>query len=161
MGGAAMSEAFQAPALFLTAARHGGNIALCSPAPRVTQRMHPKCMAGEAQVPRRTLLLAAVLSAAGGGMASECSAAGENPRSLTNKGMALFKDAKVEASVAAFDKAIELDPKYEGILWQRGLSLYYADRFEDASEQFVRDVALNPRDTEEAVWALLSQARAE
>ena len=29
-----------------------------------------------------------------------------------------------------------------------------------AAEQFSRDVALNPRDTEEAVWNMLSQARA-
>ena len=29
-----------------------------------------------------------------------------------------------------FDKAIEVQPSYGDYLWQRGLSLYYADEFE-------------------------------
>ena len=127
------------------------------------ERAHPVQMTegkGE-RMARRLLLLSGICSAACGSLPSECNAAKENPRALTSRGMDLFKNAQVADSLSAFDRAIELDERYKGILWQRGLSLYYADRFADASEQFVRDVALNPRDTEEAVWALLSQARAE
>ena len=44
-------------------------------------------------------------------------------------------------------------------MWQRGLSLYYAERLQEGSAQFRRDVAVNPNDTEEAVWAFLCEAR--
>ncbi len=58
----------------------------------------------------------------------------------------------VVRSVADFDEAIALDAAYKGRLWQRGLSLYYTRDFEAAAEQFRADVALNPNDTEEALW---------
>ena len=54
---------------------------------------------------------------------------------------------------------MDIDAKNADILWQRGISLYYLNRFDDAVEQFARDVRLNPRDSEEAIWALVSQAR--
>ncbi|EMS68134.1 hypothetical protein TRIUR3_26333 [Triticum urartu] len=44
-------------------------------------------------------------------------------------------------------------------LWQRGLSLYYLDRFEEAAEQFRLDVAANPNDTEESIWCFLCEAQ--
>jgi lipoprotein NlpI len=65
----------------------------------------------------------------------------------------------VEESVEDFDKVMEIDPRYGDVLWQRGLSLYYLDRFDDAAAQFQRDVRLNPRDSEEAIWNLISLAR--
>eukprot|EP00929_Paragymnodinium_shiwhaense_P026996 TRINITY_DN15949_c0_g2_i2.p1 TRINITY_DN15949_c0_g2~~TRINITY_DN15949_c0_g2_i2.p1 ORF type:complete len:162 (+),score=38.61 TRINITY_DN15949_c0_g2_i2:645-1130(+) len=39
------------------------------------------------------------------------------------------------------------------MLWQRGLSLYYVDRFEDGAKQ------MNPNDTEESIWAMLCEAQ--
>jgi hypothetical protein len=33
-------------------------------------------------------------------------------------------------------------------MWQRGLSLYYVERFADGAKQFRDDVAVNPNDTE-------------
>jgi len=44
-------------------------------------------------------------------------------------------------------------------LWQRGLSLYYLDRFEEGAEQFRLDVAANPNDTEESIWCFLCEAQ--
>ncbi|CAI5949610.1 unnamed protein product [Closterium sp. NIES-65] len=44
-------------------------------------------------------------------------------------------------------------------LWQRGLALYYLGKFQEAAEQFRKDVAVNPNDTEEAIWCFLSEAR--
>ena len=82
-------------------------------------------------------------------------------RSLVSRGMQEFQSNQVEKSVASFDAAIELDPSSADYLWQRGLSLYYVDRFDEAAEQFLRDVRLNPRDTEESIWRLISQARSE
>lgn len=82
-----------------------------------------------------------------------------NPRALVGEGMNLFRAGDVKGSVAKFDQAIDADPRYANVLWQRGLSLYYADLFELGAQQFRRDVADNPNDTEEALWTLLCEAR--
>jgi hypothetical protein len=39
------------------------------------------------------------------------------------------------------------------------LHCYTLRRFAEGAEQFRRDVAVNPNDTEEAVWAFLCEAR--
>lgn len=75
------------------------------------------------------------------------------------RGMMLFRQGDVSGSVAEFDKAIELDPRQKAYLWQRGLSLYYLDRFEEGAEQFRLDVAQNPNDTEESIWCFLCEAQ--
>ena len=80
-------------------------------------------------------------------------------RDFVNSGMRKFLDGDVEGSVSDFDRAIDLDPSQKPRLWQRGLSLYYAGEYEKAAEQFRVDVSLNPNDTEEALWAYLSEAR--
>ncbi|XP_010524857.1 PREDICTED: uncharacterized protein LOC104802790 [Tarenaya hassleriana] len=75
------------------------------------------------------------------------------------RGMLLFRQGDVSGSLAEFDRAIELDPRQKAYLWQRGLSLYYLDRFEEGAEQFRLDVAQNPNDTEESIWCFLCEAR--
>ncbi|XP_059652360.1 uncharacterized protein LOC132299633 [Cornus florida] len=75
------------------------------------------------------------------------------------RGMLLFRQGDVLGSVMEFDKAIELDPRQKAYLWQRGLSLYYLDRFEEGAEQFRLDVAQNPNDTEESIWCFLCEAQ--
>ncbi|KAL5853926.1 hypothetical protein ACOSQ3_009044 [Xanthoceras sorbifolium] len=77
----------------------------------------------------------------------------------TRNGMSLFRQGDVLGSLAEFDKAIELDPRQKAYLWQRGLSLYYLDRFEDGAEQFRIDVSQNPNDTEESLWCFLCEAQ--
>ncbi|XP_048632237.1 uncharacterized protein LOC125606978 isoform X1 [Brassica napus] len=103
-------------------------------------------------------------------------------------GMQLFRQGDVSGSVTEFDKAIVLDSRQKACkcyvflseklenfrikndfrsyvfalmtdLWQRGLSLYYMDRFEEGAEQFRLDVAQNPNDTEESIWCFLCEAR--
>lgn len=73
--------------------------------------------------------------------------------------MLLFRQGDVSGSLVEFDKAMELDPRQKAYLWQRGLSLYYVDRFEEGAEQFRIDVAQNPNDTEESIWCFLCEAR--
>jgi lipoprotein NlpI len=68
---------------------------------------------------------------------------------------------KVEESVTIYDAIIMEDPKRKPFLWQRGLSLYYAERYQDGAEQFKIDVAVNPNDTEEQIWHLLCLAKTE
>ncbi|KQK04248.1 hypothetical protein BRADI_2g12600v3 [Brachypodium distachyon] len=107
-------------------------------------------------VPRRLLLPAAAgiwdfLSGGASGAAAASLA--------VRRGMQLFKQGDVAGSVAEFDRAIELDPRQKAYLWQRGLSLYYLDRFEEGAEQFRLDVAANPNDTEESIWCFLCEAQ--
>ncbi|KAI9181532.1 hypothetical protein LWI28_015895 [Acer negundo] len=77
----------------------------------------------------------------------------------TRRGMSLFRQGDVLGSLVEFDKAIELDPRQKAFLWQRGLSLYYLDRFEEGAKQFRFDVAQNPNDTEESIWCFLCEAQ--
>ncbi|XP_047976802.1 uncharacterized protein LOC125219008 [Salvia hispanica] len=88
----------------------------------------------------------------GGGSAREAVTA-------VRRGMLLFRQGDVQGSVVEFDKAIDLDPRQKAYLWQRGLSLYYLDRFEEGAEQFRLDVAQNPNDTEESIWCFLCEAQ--
>jgi hypothetical protein len=73
-------------------------------------------------------------------------------QSKTREGMSLFAANKVEESIAAYDQVISAQPSMKPYLWQRGLALYYADRF-------TADVAVNPNDTEEQIWHLLCLAQ--
>ncbi|XP_031379616.1 uncharacterized protein LOC116194851 [Punica granatum] len=75
------------------------------------------------------------------------------------RGMLLFRQGDIAGSLTEFDKAIELDPRQKAYLWQRGLSLYYLNRFEEGAEQFRIDVAQNPNDTEESIWCFLCEAQ--
>ncbi|RLN23763.1 hypothetical protein C2845_PM07G09350 [Panicum miliaceum] len=107
-------------------------------------------------VPRRLLLPVAAgiwdfISGGAGGAAAASLA--------VRRGMQLFRQGDVAGSMAEFDKAIEMDPRQKQYLWQRGLSLYYLDRFEEGAEQFRLDIAANPNDTEESIWCFLCEAQ--
>ncbi|CAM9217432.1 unnamed protein product [Ectocarpus sp. 12 AP-2014] len=78
---------------------------------------------------------------------------------FVGRGMERFRRGEVAGSVSDFDRAISLQPRLEAYLWQRGISLYYADQFEEGSRQFRKDVALNPNDTEEAIWTFMCESR--
>ncbi|KAJ1687674.1 hypothetical protein LUZ63_019064 [Rhynchospora breviuscula] len=75
------------------------------------------------------------------------------------RGMNLFRKGDVSGSMIEFDRAIELDPRQKAYLWQRGLSLYYLNRFEEGAAQFRLDVAANPNDTEESIWCYLCESQ--
>uniref|UniRef100_A0A7S1JEY7 Uncharacterized protein n=1 Tax=Eutreptiella gymnastica TaxID=73025 RepID=A0A7S1JEY7_9EUGL len=80
-------------------------------------------------------------------------------RGLTESGMQKFTKGDVQGSIEDFDRIIAGAPRMEPYMWQRGLSLYYAEELQEGSRQFRRDVAVNPNDTEEAIWAFLCEAR--
>ena len=80
---------------------------------------------------------------------------------LTRRGMAKFVRGDVEGSLEDFDSVLASAPQQRPYLWQRGLSLYYVERYADGAQQFRDDVAVNPNDTEESIWALLCEARLE
>ena len=85
----------------------------------------------------------------------------QSPRELMQQGQKLFFDAKISESVAAFDKLIELQPDAKPQLWQRGLALYYADKFKEGREQFETHQTVNTADVENAAWHFICVARLE
>ncbi|GFR46958.1 hypothetical protein Agub_g8608 [Astrephomene gubernaculifera] len=87
------------------------------------------------------------------------SSGSSDPRVLTRSGMDKFRAGDVEGSLVDFDAVIQVAPHMRPYMWQRGLSLYYAGRFQEAAQQFREDVAVNPNDTEESIWAFLAEAQ--
>mmetsp|Transcript_16192 Transcript_16192/g.30485 ORF Transcript_16192/g.30485 Transcript_16192/m.30485 type:complete len:270 (-) Transcript_16192:205-1014(-) len=80
-------------------------------------------------------------------------------RRYISDGMSAFRRGQVRESIALFDQAQALEPRLDPYLWQRGISYYYANDFDKASQQFRRDVQVNPLDVEEIVWDIASQCR--
>jgi lipoprotein NlpI len=50
-------------------------------------------------------------------------------------------------------------PGAEPELWQRGLALYYAERFDDGRKQFELHRTVNPNDVENPAWHFLCVAK--
>lgn len=84
-----------------------------------------------------------------------------DPRAIFDEAVRLFFDGKPVESAREFDRLVEAVPKAEPELWQRGLALYYAGRFEDGRLQFERHKTVNPDDVENPAWHFLCVARLE
>ena len=84
-----------------------------------------------------------------------------SPRQLVQQGMQKFVNGNVEDSIKIFDLADASVPdgSLKPFLWQRGISYYYTDRFQEGSDQFKYDVKVNPLDVEEIVWDICCLAR--
>jgi len=85
----------------------------------------------------------------------------QGPREILDRAMADFRAGRVAESVAGFDRLAKLVPEAAPQLWQRGIALYYAGRYQDCREQFASHRAVNPNDVENAAWHYLCVARAE
>jgi lipoprotein NlpI len=86
-----------------------------------------------------------------------------NPRLTVvwqKRGELHFRLGSFKESVTDFDKFIELAPEQSPHHWQRGISLYYAGRFDDGRKQFELHKTVNPYDVENAAWHFLCAARA-
>jgi lipoprotein NlpI len=75
------------------------------------------------------------------------------------EGVEAFFEARIADSVKAFDEVVKAVPEAKPQLWQRGLALYYAERFQDGREQFEVHQTVNGNDVENAVWHFLCVAR--
>jgi lipoprotein NlpI len=75
------------------------------------------------------------------------------------RGEVNFKASHFKESVADFDRVLELAPERAPHHWQRGISLYYANRFSDGRKQFESHRTVNPNDVENAAWHFLCAAR--
>lgn len=85
----------------------------------------------------------------------------QDPRTLIQAGMQSFRAGDVSTSLQYFNKANDAVPnnKLTPYLWQRGISYYYLDQFQEGHEQFALDVKVNPLDVEEIVWDIACLAR--
>jgi lipoprotein NlpI len=82
------------------------------------------------------------------------------PILFQHRGTEHFRAGNFEKSVADFDKFIELVPSQAAHHWQRGISLYYAGKYDEGRKQFESHKSVNPNDVENAVWHFLCVARA-
>jgi hypothetical protein len=88
-------------------------------------------------------------------------AAEKIPQALFSEAVELFFDAKPVESVRVFDQLVAAVPGAEPDLWQRGLALYYAERYADGQKQFELHRTVNPNDVENPAWHFLCVARLE
>ena len=78
-----------------------------------------------------------------------------------NRAVAAFEKGRFVESAAAFDELAKAVPDQAPQLWQRGIALYYAGRYDDCRRQFESHRTVNPDDVENAVWHFLCVARGE
>lgn len=85
----------------------------------------------------------------------------QSPPATLNRAEADFENGRFAESAAAFDSLAKADPAQAPYLWQRGIALYYAGRYDDCRRQFESHRTVNPNDVENAAWHFLCVARAE
>ena len=105
----------------------------------------------------RTLLVWLVLPALLGAQAGRA----DDPQAVFNQAVDDFFEADIDASARGFDRVVELAPQVTPTLWQRGIVLYYAERYGDCREQFESHRTVNPNDVENAAWHFLCVAKQE
>ncbi len=78
---------------------------------------------------------------------------------LYQRGRAHFQLGNVEQSVADFDRFVELRPSRERSLWERGISQYYAKKYDQGAKQFALYQTYRDSDVENSVWRYLCMAQ--
>jgi lipoprotein NlpI len=86
---------------------------------------------------------------------------GQSPQAIMNRAVAAFEKGRFVESATAFDELAKAVPDQAPQLWQRGIALYYAGRYNDCRVQFESHRTVNPDDVENAVWHFLCVARGE
>ena len=84
-----------------------------------------------------------------------------NPQAVFNRAVSDFENGRIAESASGFDSVAKLVPNIAPELWQRGIALYYAGRYEDCRAQFESHRTVNPNDVENAAWHFLCVARAQ
>ena len=83
----------------------------------------------------------------------------DNAQAYYVRGRERFRTGDVEGSIADFDRTAALEPKRARELWERGLSHYYAGRFDDGAKQFEDYQTFYDNDVENSVWRYACVAR--
>jgi tetratricopeptide (TPR) repeat protein len=87
--------------------------------------------------------------------------ANDNPREILDSAIEDFLAGRLAESLAGFDRVVALAPQAAPQLWQRGIALYYAGRYQDCRRQFESHRTVNPNDVENPAWHFLCVAKAE
>jgi lipoprotein NlpI len=87
--------------------------------------------------------------------------AAENPRDVLDRAIEDFLGGRVNESITGFDRVVALAPNAAPELWQRGIALYYAGRYDDCRKQFESHRTVNPNDVENPAWHFLCVAHLE
>jgi lipoprotein NlpI len=90
---------------------------------------------------------------------SSVSPSANDPNTAFKSAVESFMSGNISASLASFNRLIQIDANAKPALWQRGIALYYADQFAEGSEQFEVHQSVNPEDVENAAWHFLCVAR--
>ena len=104
----------------------------------------------------KVALLATMLA-----LAAPAAAQDENPQAIFDRAVSDFLSGRVVESADGFDRVARLLPALAPQLWQRGIALYYAGRYQACREQFESHRTVNPADVENAAWHFLCVARLE
>jgi lipoprotein NlpI len=83
----------------------------------------------------------------------------KTPDHWMEEGVNAFFEARIDDSAKAFDEVVKAVPQAKPQLWQRGLTLYYAKRYQDGREQFEVHQTANSNDVENAAWHFICVAR--
>jgi lipoprotein NlpI len=81
-------------------------------------------------------------------------------RVLHVRGEQHFRTARIEESIADFDRELQLAPDRAAEHWQLGIAYYYAGQYEKGARQFELHRRVNPQDVENAAWHFLCLVRA-
>ena len=84
-----------------------------------------------------------------------------DPDVVFNQAVRDFFSGNIKKSADAFDRLVALAPNSTPRLWQRGIVLYYAGRYDDCRKQFESHRTYNPNDVENAAWHFLCVAQLE
>ncbi|TWT31511.1 tetratricopeptide repeat protein [Blastopirellula retiformator] len=77
------------------------------------------------------------------------------------RGREQFRLGKIAESAADFDKYAQLFPREKPKLWERGITLYYAERYQEGADQFALYQKYLSNDVENAAWRFLCMAQAD
>jgi lipoprotein NlpI len=94
-------------------------------------------------------------------LVSLTTATAQTAQEVLDRAVAHFEASRVVQSVEEFDRLIQIRPAIAPELWQRGIALYYAGRYDECRKQFELHRTVNPNDVENAAWHFLCVARAE
>jgi lipoprotein NlpI len=85
----------------------------------------------------------------------------QETRSRYAKGEELFFAGRIREALVEWDAQVKEDPASLPGHWQRGLALYYAERYKDGRAQFEAHQKVNSEDVENAAWHFLCVAKVE
>lgn len=75
------------------------------------------------------------------------------------RGRTRFKQGDIDGSLEDFDRAVQREPELGVRLWERGISYYYAGKYDLGAHQFEAYQTYDAADVENVVWRFLCQAK--